>query len=1114
MLAFSWWYAFALRNSSARLAHFPRSSIQLIAFLIEAAVIVLILRRMERACDILKTKQACDKFLRELGDALVDVSSPRQVALLFIRKVVGALGAKKGVIIQRCDSVSFEIIQPVVSDANECDVKSCRAEALTTEVLGAFDAEEPSWSSSRRESVGSSALNVLGPNPVISTVLSVPMRTRNGRKFGVLVLEFASSFDTGRTNAAWLMELGKLCAGALERASSRAEESFVRSHLQELSAFCTALGHAATLTDVARLIVEFGVDGVRANTCALYVSLAEPSELELIASNGVGCNVISSIKRIDVRQTAVAFANVDDGGARWVPLNEEHRALAPLLSALPPSALQAQSFGALPLIVGGRTIGLLALGFAEVRGFTKAERIVPEIFAQFAADALFRVRMVEAEERVRRLADDASAVLKASLDSIDQAAIVTDANDRVTVMNPVAEDLTGWQQAEASTHSLAEVFRLIDELSSAGHDGSEVDAAHQTATSALLVSRDGRRVVPVGNKRATILREDGSTRGHIILFRDAFAQRTAALRLGLVSELVATLGDPRDYRSILADVARLSVPRIADWVSVDLLEEGRRDVGRIAAAHGESAMIVDSAKEVPSFVARGIRQASAKVIQTGRSLLDEDVSFDAFGATEGDAESSARRGSNRIRSLISVPLVARGQTVGAMSFAIVASNRTYGPSDLAFAEVVCGLCSMVIDNGLLRSAERVAKRSAELASIAKDEFLATVSHELRTPLNAIMGWSRLLSSPDLDATRRRRGIETIERNSVAMARLIEDILDVSRIISGKMRLALKVVNLSQVVEAAIESVRPAADAKSVTIAASLDDFRCPILGDPARIQQIVWNLLSNAVKFNTPDGRVEVGLLRSDSTVEIRVTDTGRGIHPNFLPHVFEPFRQAESGYARGRSGLGLGLAIARQLTELHGGSIDAASDGEGRGATFWIRLPIPAISRAGEAQTSPGHRRIASQPKFESLGVLRGLRVLVVDDDDDARILVKTVLEQCGSVVKTGASVAEGITEIARECPELVISDIGMPGEDGYDFIRRIRNSGDPRVARVPAAALTAFVRTEDRQRMLRAGYGMHIPKPVEPAELVSAIARLLRGSAGEGKLDHVTDDSNSANS
>ena len=349
--------------------------------------------------------------------------------------------------------------------------------------------------------------------------------------------------------------------------------------------------------------------------------------------------------------------------------------------------------------------------------------------------------------------------------------------------------------------------------------------------------------------------------------------------------------------------------------------------------------------------------------------------------------------------------------------------------------------------------------------------------------------SRLLSSGTFDPSKSERGLQTIERNAVAMARLIEDILDVSRIISGKMRVDLQVVDLKQVIESAIESVRPAAETKGVQVLAALDTTAGPIMGDPTRIQQVIWNLLSNAVKFNVSGGKVEVNLRGVDSQIEISVRDTGKGIAPGFLPHVFDAFRQAESGYSRGRSGLGLGLAIAKQLTELHGGRIDAASEGLDRGATFTVQFPLPAVAGTSEPQRPSTLRRIRSEPKLEAPVALRGLRVLVVDDDEDARNLVKAVLEGCGSSVVTAASAAEGLSALDRERPDVLISDIGMPGEDGYDLIRRVRALPSSRGGNIPAAALTAFARSEDRTRVLSAGYSIHIPKPVEPAELVAAV-------------------------
>jgi signal transduction histidine kinase/CheY-like chemotaxis protein len=441
-----------------------------------------------------------------------------------------------------------------------------------------------------------------------------------------------------------------------------------------------------------------------------------------------------------------------------------------------------------------------------------------------------------------------------------------------------------------------------------------------------------------------------------------------------------------------------------------------------------------------------------------------------------------------------VPLSARGRTLGAMTLVFAESGRRYTDLDLHFAEELARRCAVAIDNARLFISEQRARQNADVASRAKDEFLAVVSHELRTPLNAILGWAKMMSSPAFDEARRGRAVETIERNAAAMAQLIEDLLDMSRIISGKMRLDVQRMELAPVVDAAIESVRPAADAKEIRVLTVFDSSIPEVVGDPTRIQQVVWNLLSNAVKFTPKGGRVEVLLTLSDSWAAISVADTGRGIAERFLPHVFDPFRQEDASSTRSRGGLGLGLAITRQLVELHGGRIHVESGGEGRGATFRVLLPISAVARTSSRPPTSGalekEARVAPARRPE----LEGLRVLVVDDEKDARQLVQAVLEDCGCRVTLAAGVDAAMGALGQEVPDVIISDIGMPERDGYDLIRQVRALPRPKGGDVPAAALTAYARAEDRLRMLAAGYSMHLAKPIDPQELVVVVASLTR--------------------
>ncbi len=380
--------------------------------------------------------------------------------------------------------------------------------------------------------------------------------------------------------------------------------------------------------------------------------------------------------------------------------------------------------------------------------------------------------------------------------------------------------------------------------------------------------------------------------------------------------------------------------------------------------------------------------------------------------------------------------------------------------------------------------EQEARAQLEEANRSKDEFLATVSHELRTPLNAILGWTRML-----------------ERNARAQTQLVEDILDVSRIIAGKLRVQVRHIDLRGVILAAIDAVRPAAEAKQVELALDLRDEASDFHGDPHRLQQVVWNLLSNAIKFTPGRGRVVVELRRSNGHVEIAVSDTGVGIARDFLPHVFDRFRQADSSSTRMQGGLGLGLAIVRHLVEVHGGMVRAESEGEGKGARFTVRLPVRQVQPQPQetAALNGNGAHPEPVPQVEPTA-LAGVRVLVVDDDADARELVRVMLGNYGAEVILAASADEALELISRQPPDVLVSDIGLPGEDGYALLRRVR--GLPQTARLPALALTAYASSADHRRALDAGFQRHVPKPVEPAELAGVVASVVAEARGSPLL------------
>jgi CheY-like chemotaxis protein len=365
---------------------------------------------------------------------------------------------------------------------------------------------------------------------------------------------------------------------------------------------------------------------------------------------------------------------------------------------------------------------------------------------------------------------------------------------------------------------------------------------------------------------------------------------------------------------------------------------------------------------------------------------------------------------------------------------------------------------------------------------------------LRTPLTAVLGWAHLLRAGQLDETSATSALETIERNARAQSQLIDDLLDVSRIITGKLRLDVRQIDPGSFIEAAIEALRPAAEAKDIRIQKMMDTGVISVLGDPARLQQIVWNLLSNAIKFTKKGGRVQVRLERINSHIEIAVSDTGVGIKPEFLPHVFERFRQADQKTTRQHGGLGLGLAIVRHLVELHGGMVDAMSSGEGQGATFVVKLPVVPVYQKSDLAERAHPAARETLPSFDCPERLDGLKALIVDDEADTRELLRVGLSQCGAEVITVGSAQEALEAIKRERPALLVSDIGMPDEDGYELMRKVRALPAQQGGKTPAIALTAYARTEDRLRALRAGYQMHVTKPVELAELAAVMASLVR--------------------
>jgi signal transduction histidine kinase/ActR/RegA family two-component response regulator len=563
----------------------------------------------------------------------------------------------------------------------------------------------------------------------------------------------------------------------------------------------------------------------------------------------------------------------------------------------------------------------------------------------------------------------------------------------------------------------------------------------------------------------------------LCMVRDVTTRRRSEAETRFLGEATAVLSESLDVEQILERLSRLCVPALADLCTVDLLEDGRlRPVAIAAADMAKQALAADLRRNYP--IDPDGEHTLARAIRERRSQLVPSVTPQVHRSSALDDHHAERLLELGARSALAVPLIARGTVLGVVGLLQI-DRRPFTVHDLRRAEAIAERAATATENARLY-------RELQIASRMKDEFLGIVSHELRTPLNAVLGWSRLLQEGSLDSDRARHALEAIHRNAQAQRQLIEDLLDASRIISDKMRLDQEPLRLGIVVDAALDAVRPAVQSHGIALTTDLGlAGETVVTGDPQRLQQVFWNLLSNAVKFTPENGRIVVAGARKGTWVEVSVTDTGAGISGAFLPFVFERFRQADSTTTRAHGGLGLGLAIARHLTEQHGGTISAWSAGEGRGSTFTVRLPV---------NEAPADRRISPEmpPALSPASLPAALRVLVVDDDLDSRELLRTVLASGGAQVRTAASADEAIEHVSVDRPDVLISDIGMPEEDGYALLARLRrleaSNGWPPV---PAIAITAYARAEDRRRALEAGYLEHLGKPVDPSALADSVRR-----------------------
>jgi PAS domain S-box-containing protein len=567
--------------------------------------------------------------------------------------------------------------------------------------------------------------------------------------------------------------------------------------------------------------------------------------------------------------------------------------------------------------------------------------------------------------------------------------------------------------------------------------------------------------------------------------RQRRAAEDSARRSQFLSDASRTLAASFDISLSFAQVARLAAQTLGTYCTIDMLDEGR--LISIAAAHADSAR-QRATEELRKYQRH---QADASrwwlAMQQGASQVLPELDDEFFLRASHDGHQQRLLHELGLHALVIVPLMFGGGPLGTLTVGWTSPKR-FDDDDVLIAEELAYRISLTLSNARLF-------QQAQDASRLKDEFLAVVSHELRTPLNAIRGWTSLLRTTKLDQRQTEHALGVIDRNISAQTQLIEDLLDISRIVSGRMRLNVQPVDVASVVKSAIDSIEPAAAAKQIRLEPVLDPGSGPVWGDPARLQQIAWNLLSNAIKFTPRQGRVQIRLRRLDSHVELAVADSGQGIAPAFLPHVFDRFRQGDSTTTRAVGGLGLGLAIVRHLVELHGGSVDAVSPGEGQGATFTVRLPVMVLHRRKDDYRMPVER----EPQRVDIR-LDGARVLCVDDDEETCEVLSVLLKNVGSEVRTATSVAEAMTIVETWHPDVVISDIEMPGEDGYALVRRIRALEAGTGRRTLAIAVTAYARTDDRVRALSAGFQSHLPKPVEPAELLAVLGSLLGRHPSKG--------------
>jgi signal transduction histidine kinase/DNA-binding response OmpR family regulator len=547
-----------------------------------------------------------------------------------------------------------------------------------------------------------------------------------------------------------------------------------------------------------------------------------------------------------------------------------------------------------------------------------------------------------------------------------------------------------------------------------------------------------------------------------------------------------------DYSTTLTQVARLAIPHFADYCAVDVVAEDG-NIERVAVAHKDISQSVSPQSNFSQLKYSPVENEIHPILQVLESKQSQLLSDVPAALLETNAHMNepplAEFNQLKLQSCMIIPLIVEGEALGVMTLISSSSRRRYDSLDLSLAEDLARRCAMAIENARLHQKTVDALRS-------RDEFLAVLSHELRSPLTSILGWVQLLQDGDLDEEMQKRAFEVIERNTQSQVQLIQDLLEVSRIITGRLSLKMAPVSIPKLIKNVVDLIIPTASAKGVEVRFLDGNTDCQVLGDEPRLQQVLWNLVSNAVKFTPKGGKVTLNLTIDNEFIKILIHDTGEGISPSFLPYVFDRFRQANSSSTRQHGGLGLGLSIVRHISEMHGGFVRAQSDGIGLGSTFTVNLPI--ISKdygkceAIEENSTPTEDTV-KDISDSSQQSLDGVKILLVEDGQDARELISAVLKRAGAEVTDVSCVADAINEIYKVDFDILITDIGMPIEDGYSLIQRVREWEIENNRQLPAIALTAYVSEQDRIQALKSGFQIHLAKPVEPNLLLLSVAKVL---------------------